>query len=253
MNHRHNWIYANNNRWRCAVCDEETTSAPVEERPTPQASGNESFKPFFAEVEKLSNEQLDEIINKPEGNEPISQAAREAAKLEVYEIGVVGKGRYPIGLHVQRILSEKDAEIQRALDLASKHCPGLDAFKNIVPTVEFLIERWKTCLDFWTLVEQENKEKDAEIARLREEKILAESFLKKDLWSEFQSIRLDHDRLSEELREVRHLHGLTIIAQGEAVSRADKAEEELREAREEIAKLKLEYKELKEDWEEPKE
>lgn len=45
---------------------------------------------------------------------------------------------------------KKLGEVERALYLVSKHCPAMDPFTNLVPTVRWLIERWELSVKGWT-------------------------------------------------------------------------------------------------------
>ena len=54
---------------------------------------------------------------------------------------------------IERLKKERD----EALSIVTKHCPSMDRFVNLVPTVQFLIERWKASVKGWTLAEQDAK------------------------------------------------------------------------------------------------
>lgn len=46
-------------------------------------------------------------------------------------------------------------QIDKALALVNEECPAMDEFKNIVPTVEWLIQKWRECRKMWSASSQE--------------------------------------------------------------------------------------------------
>lgn len=59
-------------------------------------------------------------------------------------------------------------QIDEALALVNEECPAMDEFKNIVPTVEWLIQKWRECRRLWSKSCQYRDKLREENQRLRD-------------------------------------------------------------------------------------
>ena len=59
-------------------------------------------------------------------------------------------------------------QIDKALVLVNEECPAMDDFTNIVPTVEWLIQKWRECRRLWSKSCQYRDELREENQRLRD-------------------------------------------------------------------------------------
>jgi len=59
-------------------------------------------------------------------------------------------------------------QIDKALAIVNEECPAMDEFKNIVPTVEWLIQKWRECRMFWSKSCQYRDKLREENQRLRD-------------------------------------------------------------------------------------
>jgi hypothetical protein len=59
-------------------------------------------------------------------------------------------------------------QIDKALALVNEECPAMDHFTNIVPTVEWLIQKWRECRRLWSKSCQYRDKLREENQRLRD-------------------------------------------------------------------------------------
>jgi hypothetical protein len=59
-------------------------------------------------------------------------------------------------------------QIDKALVLVNEECPAMDDFTNIVPTVEWLIQKWRECRRLWSKSCQYRDKLREENQRLRD-------------------------------------------------------------------------------------
>jgi hypothetical protein len=59
-------------------------------------------------------------------------------------------------------------QIDKALALVNEECPAMDDFTNIVPTVEWLIQKWRECRKIWSKSCQYRDKLREENQRLRD-------------------------------------------------------------------------------------
>ena len=59
-------------------------------------------------------------------------------------------------------------QIDEALELVNKECPAMDDFKNIVPTVAWLIQKWRECRKVWSESSRESSRLKVRVSELQD-------------------------------------------------------------------------------------
>jgi hypothetical protein len=59
-------------------------------------------------------------------------------------------------------------QIDKALTLVNEECPAMDEFTNIVPTVEWLIQKWRECRKMWSKSSQETSRLKVVVSELQD-------------------------------------------------------------------------------------
>jgi hypothetical protein len=89
-------------------------------------------------------------------------------------------------------------QIDKALALVNEECPAMDEFKNIVPTVEWLIQKWRECRKMWSKSSQESS-----ILKVRVSEMQDALGLNQDEFARIHVIASGGDLLSDESRVVK--------------------------------------------------